>query len=677
MKTLLLLLFGLSAASLLTAQTSLQGKVTDAESGEPIIFGSVILEKEGVYIAGVQTDFDGNYSISKLDPGTYDVECTYVGYLSVTVEGVVVKAGTANRLDIQMTASVALDEVEVIAYKVPLIERDNTTTGSVISADRINRLPQRKIGKSKGKKSKKGDQGASVKGSRSDASTYYIDGVQVSGNLIPQTEVGSTNQMKTNPGWEEYRYFEENSFLDPRQEPLSTFSIDVDRAAYSNVRRYLEQGQLPPPDAVRIEEMINYFEYDYPTPAAGEPFAVQTELASCPWAPERQLLRISLQGARIDLSSAAPNNLVFLLDVSGSMQAYNKLELVKPAMRLLVDQLRPQDRVAIVVYAGAAGLVLESTPGSDRQKILEAIDRLQAGGSTAGAAGIKLAYQVAKEHFIEEGNNRVILATDGDFNVGVASESELTRLIEAKRDDGIFLTALGFGMGNYKDNKLEILADVGNGNYAYIDNLQEARKMFVHEITGTLYTIAKDVKIQVEFNPARVGAYRLIGYENRLLAAEDFNDDTKDAGELGAGHRVTALYELVSAGAETTLVRNVDPLRYQAVPTSTAAANSEEWGLVKLRYKEPRGRKSRLLEQPIVHTGQDIVSATGDLRHAASVAAFGMILRRSEYVGDYSLRQVSELAQSALGRDEYGYRAEFIRLVNSAEALEPLAENSK
>ena len=677
MKTLLLLLFGLSAASLLTAQTSLQGKVTDAESGEPIIFGSVILEKEGVYIAGVQTDFDGNYSISKLDPGTYDVECTYVGYLSVTVEGVVVKASTANRLDIQMTASVALDEVEVIAYKVPLIERDNTTTGSVISADRINRLPQRKIGKAKGKKSKKGDQGASVKGSRSDASTYYIDGVQVSGNLIPQTEVGSTNQMKTNPGWEEYRYFEENSFLDPRQEPLSTFSIDVDRAAYSNVRRYLEQGQLPPPDAVRIEEMINYFEYDYPTPAAGEPFAVQTELASCPWAPERQLLRISLQGARIDLSSAAPNNLVFLLDVSGSMQAYNKLELVKPAMRLLVDQLRPQDRVAIVVYAGAAGLVLESTPGSDRQKILEAIDRLQAGGSTAGAAGIKLAYQVAKEHFIEEGNNRVILATDGDFNVGVASESELTRLIEAKRDDGIFLTALGFGMGNYKDNKLEILADVGNGNYAYIDNLQEARKMFVHEITGTLYTIAKDVKIQVEFNPARVGAYRLIGYENRLLAAEDFNDDTKDAGELGAGHRVTALYELVSAGAETTLVRNVDPLRYQAVPTSTAAANSEEWGLVKLRYKEPRGRKSQLLEQPIVHTGQDIVSATGDLRHAASVAAFGMILRRSEYVGDYSLRQVSELAQSALGRDEYGYRAEFIRLVNSAEALEPLAENSK
>ena len=677
MKTLLLLLFGLSAASLLTAQTSLQGKVTDAESGEPIIFGSVILEKEGVYIAGVQTDFDGNYSISKLDPGTYDVECTYVGYLSVTVEGVVVKAGTANRLDIQMTASVALDEVEVIAYKVPLIERDNTTTGSVISADRINRLPQRKIGKAKGKKSKKGDQGASVKGSRSDASTYYIDGVQVSGNLIPQTEVGSTNQMKTNPGWEEYRYFEENSFLDPRQEPLSTFSIDVDRAAYSNVRRYLEQGQLPPPDAVRIEEMINYFEYDYPTPAAGEPFAVQTELASCPWAPERQLLRISLQGARIDLSSAAPNNLVFLLDVSGSMQAYNKLELVKPAMRLLVDQLRPQDRVAIVVYAGAAGLVLESTPGSDRQKILEAIDRLQAGGSTAGAAGIKLAYQVAKEHFIEEGNNRVILATDGDFNVGVASESELTRLIEAKRDDGIFLTALGFGMGNYKDNKLEILADVGNGNYAYIDNLPEARKMFVHEITGTLYTIAKDVKIQVEFNPARVGAYRLIGYENRLLAAEDFNDDTKDAGELGAGHRVTALYELVSAGAETTLVRNVDPLRYQAVPTSTAAANSEEWGLVKLRYKEPRGRKSQLLEQPIVHTGQDIVSATGDLRHAAAVAAFGMILRRSEYVGDYSLRQVSELAQSALGRDEYGYRAEFIRLVNSAEALEPLAENSK
>ena len=432
---------------------------------------------------------------------------------------------------------------------------------------------------------------------------------------------------------EEYGRFEENPFLRPSDEPLSTFSIDVDRASYANVRRFVENGQRPPRDAVRIEEMVNYFTYDYPEPSA-DPFSISTELSACPWNEKHKLLLIGLQGKRIRTRDLPPNNLVFLIDTSGSMRSPDKLPLVKAGLRLLVEQLRPVDRVAIVTYAGSAGLALPSTPGSRKRAIMTAIDELEAEGSTAGAQGIVLAYQVAREHFLERGNNRVVLATDGDFNVGVTSDGELQQLIEQKRGDGIFLTVLGFGTGNLKDSKMELLANKGNGNYAYIDSLSEARKTLVHEMGATLFTIAKDVKIQVELNPAVVGAYRLIGYENRLLRSQDFNDDRKDAGELGAGHSVTALYEIVPPGEE--IAGNVDPLKYQSVaPRSTTS----ELATVKLRYKDPDGDTSRLLTRVVPNT---VVPMSDNLRLASAIAELGMLLRNSEHKGDASFDAVME-----------------------------------
>jgi Ca-activated chloride channel family protein len=473
---------------------------------------------------------------------------------------------------------------------------------------------------------------------------------------------------------EGYSAIHENGFKDVMHNPLSTFSIDVDKASYSNVRRFLNMGQLPPVDAVRIEEMINYFNYDYPEPAGKHPFSVYTEVSSCPWNSGHQLLHVGLKGKSIDKSELPPSNLVFLLDVSGSMGAPNKLPLLKQAFRMLVNELRNEDRVAIVVYAGAAGLVLESTPGSEKSTILAALDKLQSGGSTAGGAGLKLAYQVAQEHFIEEGNNRIILATDGDFNVGPSSNAEMERLIEKKRDEGVFMTVLGFGMGNYKDDKMEIIADKGNGNYAYIDNIQEARKVFITEFGGTLFTIAKDVKFQIEFNPARVKAYRLVGYENRLLNDEDFNDDRKDAGEMGAGHTVTALYELIPAGSDEPL-SSIDPLKYQPSEKSDNSARiikpdlKAELMTVKLRYKQPDGHTSTKVEIPVKGKVLDFEETSDNFRFSASIAEFGLILRNSEYRKDASLEQVISLASNARGEDEEGYRAEFIKLVKLADAL--------
>ncbi|MEM7414359.1 MAG: von Willebrand factor type A domain-containing protein [Gemmatimonadota bacterium] len=471
---------------------------------------------------------------------------------------------------------------------------------------------------------------------------------------------------------EGYAHIAENDFAPVASSPVSTFSIDVDRASYANVRRFLNQGVRPPVDAVRIEELINYFPYDDAAPYSDDehPFTVSTEVAPAPWAPEHHLLRIGLKGVEIDLDDAPANNLVFLLDVSGSMGSADKLPLLKTAFELLIDELRPQDRVAIVVYAGAAGLVLPSTPGSDRDTILEALRSLNAGGSTAGGAGINLAYSVAQENFIEGGNNRVILATDGDFNVGASSDAEMIRLIEEKREGGTFLTVLGFGTGNLQDAKMEQIADHGNGNFSYIDSRLEAQKVLVNELGGTLVTIAKDVKIQVEFNPARVAAYRLIGYENRLLATEDFNDDTKDAGELGAGHSVTALYEIVPVGADTDVeIRDVDPLRYQR-PDPSAGADNEELLFVKLRYKEPTGTESRLLTRTV----GDIEGETSDdFRFSAAVAAWGMLLRSSEHCGDFTLADVARLARGAVGDDRHGYRADFLQLLDRARAADILA----
>ncbi len=444
---------------------------------------------------------------------------------------------------------------------------------------------------------------------------------------------------------EEYGKFEENPYFRPGEQPLSTFSIDVDRASYANVRRFLTSGQKPPRDAVRIEEMVNYFTYDYPDPT-NAPFSITTELTTCPWNEKHKLMLIGLQGQRMDVKDLPPNNLVFLLDTSGSMMSPDKLPLVKEGMRLLVEQLREEDRVAIVTYAGSAGLVLPSTSGARKSEILAAIDELEAGGSTAGAQGIVTAYDVAKENFDRKANNRVILATDGDFNVGVSSDGELQRLIESRRNDRIFLTVLGFGTGNIKDSKMELLADKGNGNYAYIDSLAEARKTLVREMGATLFTIAKDVKIQVEFNPATVGAYRLIGYENRVLQNQDFNDDKKDAGELGAGHSVTALYEIVPPG-EPVPGATVDPLKYQSVKT---AANAGELATVKLRYKDPDGDTSRLLTRTVNATASGGMSE--NMRMASSVAELGLLLRDSENKGNASFESVRQLASEVKGFDQ-------------------------
>jgi Ca-activated chloride channel family protein len=472
------------------------------------------------------------------------------------------------------------------------------------------------------------------------------------------------------PQWntESYNAVKENGFIRTTNDPLSTFSIDVDTASYSNVRRFINQGQLPPPGAVRIEEMINYFSYSYPQPDGGHPFSVTTELGPCPWKSGHKLVRIGLKAKDIDKNELPPSNLVFLIDVSGSMSDANKLPLLKQAMKMLAQQLNAKDRVAIVVYAGSDYVVLEPTSGSEQEKIKAAINSLGAGGSTHASSGIITAYELAAQTFMPGGNNRVILASDGDFNVGVTSRDELQKLIEAKRQSGIYLTVLGFGMGNYHDDSMEILADKGNGNYAYIDNLLEAKKVMVKEMSGTLFALAKDVKIQVEFNPLKVGAYRLIGYENRALANEDFNDDKKDAGEIGVGHTVTALYELVPAGAQD--VPSVDPLKYQQTDKKPAqAALADELMTVKLRYKPLDSDKSVLLDTVVQDNDSSLGKTSNDFRFAAAVAGYGMLLTGSEQAGGLNWQQALNLAKAAKGQDEDGWRAEFIRLVETTELL--------
>jgi len=476
-----------------------------------------------------------------------------------------------------------------------------------------------------------------------------------------------------------YDKVEENPFLPAASNPLSTFSIDVDTASYSNVRRFINSGSLPPKDAVRVEEMINYFTYDYREPESGKPFSIDVDATACPWDTSHRLLRIGLKGREVANEKRPPSNLVFLLDVSGSMTPSERLPLVKQAMRLLVDKLTEKDRVAIVIYAGGSGLALKSTSGNEKEKILRALEELQAGGSTNGAEGIELAYKVAADNFINGGVNRVILATDGDFNIGVTNQGDLIRLIEAKAKTGVFLSVLGVGSDNLKDSTMQKLADKGNGNYAYLDSVDEARKVLVQQINGTLMTIAKDVKIQVEFNPARVSSYRLIGYEKRLLRKEDFNNDKVDAGEIGAGHTVTALYEIVPAGAGATdpaaSVPPVDPLKYQSPNSSKTATTdskaSSETVTVKLRHKKPDGDVSELTERSFTDNGSKFENAAPDLKFAAAVAEFGMLLRDSQYKGKGTFGAVIEWAQEGKGRDTAGYRAGFIEMARKAQSLKP------
>ncbi len=495
------------------------------------------------------------------------------------------------------------------------------------------------------------------------------------GNYAVAVDELATPTMKDEPmegipvenNTEEYSKITENNFKDVKQNPLSTFSIDVDNASYSNIRRYVDNSQLPPAGAVRIEEMINYFDYEYPNPTGEHPFSVMTEIGECPWNNQRQLIHIGIQGKNLDYQNLKPSNLVFLIDASGSMDYDNKLPLLKKSLALLLDQLSEKDRVAIVAYAGSAGLVLESTPATEKNTILKALNKLEAGGSTAGGEGIQLAYKVATDNLISDGNNRVILATDGDFNVGASSTDQLIDMVREHASKNIYLTILGFGMGNYKDYRMEEISNSGNGNYFYIDEIKEAEKVFVREMRANMFTIAKDVKIQIEFNPNKVKAYRLIGYENRVMQNEDFENDKKDAGELGAGHTVTALYEIIPASSKEEIPK-AGELKYQSTQTTTASS-SDEVMTVKLRYKPLKEETSKLIAMPVSDNPLKLAETSNNFRFSAAVAQWGLILRNSEFKGTASYENVIELAKKSIGKDEFGDRAQFIRLVESAKLL--------
>ncbi len=589
------------------AQLKISGTVTDKNSGQPL--AGVTVSVSGTHLQTV-TDSAGRYAIEGADAAA-TLRFEYIGYKTVKI-----KINNRRRINVQMVpAADALAELTLVGYKA--------------------KHPMNRIG--------------------------------ITGAVSPGLVIAGDYR----PNWntEEYAPIEENRFRSPLDHPFSTFSIDVDAASYSNVRRFINNGQMPPQDAVRIEEMINYFQYHYPQPTGHAPVAIHSEVAACPWSPSHQLVMIGLQGKTIPVEDLPASNLVFLIDVSGSMRARNKLPLVKSAMKLLVDQLRPKDRVAMVVYAGAAGLVLPSTSGDEKRKIKDAINQLDAGGSTAGGAGIRLAYKVAKKHFIENGNNRVILATDGDFNIGVSSNAAMEQLVEQERNHGVFLTVLGFGTGNYKDSKMEILADKGNGNHAYIDNINEAKKVFIHEFGGTLFTIAKDVKLQVEFNPNLVAGYRLIGYENRMLKDEDFNNDKKDAGDMGSGQSVTALYEIIPAGEASDFIEPVDEPKYQHTIIDTKAGSSELM-TIKLRYKNPKDTTSRLIAKSVNNDNPSWQKASDNFRFAAAVAEFGLLLRGSEFKQQSTYKQAVELAQGGMGKDTEGYRHELVNLIKNVSLLQ-------
>jgi len=608
----------------------LKGQVTDT-TGKGIKGARVLVVKAGL---SAVSDGKGFYRVNGIASGSYTIRCSKSGYGTVSRKGVTLGTGT-----------------KVVNFKLgkkAVAKAEDKEAEEVMAPPAEAKKDSRRI---RGKRHKMKGAGMIAPAMRPPSPSPRPDGTVVSHNT------------------ESYDRIYENEFLGVMQNPLSTFSIDVDTASYANTRRYItKQNSLPPADAVRLEEFINYFNYDYPDADGKHPFSVNTELSDCPWNRDHKLVHIGLQGKKIDLSKLPNSNFVFLLDVSGSMNSPHKLPLLKAALKLLVRNMRSKDRVAIVVYAGAAGLVLPSTSADSGDKIIAALDSLSAGGSTAGGAGIKLAYKIALENFIKGGNNRIILATDGDFNVGASSDGEMTRLIEEKRKDGVFLTILGFGMGNYKDSKMEKLADKGNGNAAYIDSILEAKKVLVTEMGGTLFTIAKDVKIQVEFNPAKVKAYRLVGYENRKLANEDFNDDKKDAGELGAGHTVTALYELILAGSDEE-VPGVDKLKYQKTMKSAAASGSDEVMTVKLRYKKPDGDKSTLLEEPVEDEPVTLSKSSENFRWSAAVAMFAMELRGSKFKGKTTWKLIKNLGKAAKGDDKEGYRQEFLKIVEQAELL--------
>lgn len=701
------------------AQTGeIQGKVTDAETGETIPFVNVAIEISGNLI-GTSTDFDGIYSFNSIRPGLYTLTFSYVGYQTKQIEGVQVNIDKTTFLNAQLgAASELLDAIEVTQCYTPLLKskrkQKKASKRQKVTAQEIQSMPTRNVNSIAGQAAGvyQADEGSylNVKGARNNAADYYIDGIKVRGTSqlpassieqIPITpggvpakyenaedqhnqtkeelflrhaQIEKPNEIEVQPQQPYYYHYKdivvENPLLHVQDAPLSTFSIDVDKAAYSYLRSTLTADALPNPHDVRIEEMINYFEYEYAQPKEKVPFSITTELSDCPWNSNHQLALIGLQGREIKMHAVPPQNLVFLIDVSGSMSG--QLSLLKSAFRLMVGQLRPQDQVAIVVYAGAAGTVLRPTKGDQKTKILDALSKLQSGGSTAGGQGIELAYSLAHQNFETGGNNRVILATDGDFNVGTSSDDELVKLIEEKRKTGIFLSVLGFGMGNYQDTKMEKLSNHGNGNYAYIDNFKEAQKTLINELSSTLFTIAKDVKLQIEFNPKEVQGYRLIGYTNRRLADKDFNDDTKDAGEMGAGHSVTALYEIVPTGiAFEGSSFNIDPLKYQKQASqTTSTANKGDILTVKIRYKTPTSDSSTKIEKELTKSTHTLFEASSEnLQWASSIATFGMMLQNTKFQNDLEYNDLLKMAQKAIVNDKNDYRKEAIKLIQKAKRL--------
>lgn len=614
---LCLLISGLSMAA-----GSISGTVGENATGNSLSGAEVKLYNMSIIIATANSDDTGSFEFKDLDAGVYSIRINYSGYVEYFEKNIILAENENHKMTVFLdVALIVVQDIEVEPIEFRMAEEKSDKSGNY---------------------------------SKSPAGCYTTSAYDVDDYYIEHNT-------------ESYDYIQENNFKKSIDDPLSTFSIDVDRASYANVRRFINSSQLPNKDAVRIEEMINYFDYDYENPKGDDPFATHLELGDCPWNSKNKLLMIGIQGESVAEENIPACNLVFLIDVSGSMSDQNKLPLLKKSFRILVDKLRPQDKVSIVVYAGAAGVVLPSTSGLNKSKILSALDDLEAGGSTAGGEGIILAYKIAVENFIEGGNNRVILASDGDFNVGASSDAEMERLIESKRDLGIYLTILGFGMGNYKDSKMENMSNKGNGNYAYIDNIMESNKIFGQELWGTLYTIAKDVKIQIEFNPGKVKEYRLIGYENRMLNKEDFNDDKKDAGEIGSGHTVTAIYELVMAdGASGS--NSVDPLNYQ----TSQVVQSDDIMTLKIRYKKPGQETSRLITSKVTKKDLADKENSSNFLLAVAVAEYGMLLRDSEFKGSSSYEHVLLWAKRAKGNDEYGYITEFISLVDKTKLLAKL-----
>jgi Ca-activated chloride channel homolog len=625
-----------------TAQLSgptVKGTVTDSVSKLPVAGATIVVL--GTKTA-VTSGSDGQFSIP-VSARPCTLVCSMIGYHVAQIKVTSESGPVFIRL---CSASSQLSEVVVVGYGKSA--DSEIMEMAPLSQDKTYREP---AGELVGK----------------------VPGIRVKSSRLTRHNLKAKNghwDPDMGPEWNREGYDEvvENRFLTATENPLSTFSIDVDGASYSNVRRFLQSDQLPPAGSVRIEELINYFHYDYPQPKGEDPFSINTEIADCPWSTQNKLVMIGLQGKKIPTDKLPASNLVFLIDVSGSMFEPDKLPLVKSSLKLLVDQLREQDRVSLVVYAGNAGLVMPSTSGSEKQKIRDAIDALEAGGSTAGGAGIELAYDVARKNFVRDGNNRVILCTDGDFNVGPSSDAALEDLIEKERMTGVYLTVLGFGQGNYQDSKMQKLADKGNGNHSYIDNLEEARKVLVNEFGGTLFTIAKDVKLQVEFNPQKVQAYRLIGYENRLLNKEDFNNDKKDAGDLGSGHTVTALYEIIPVGVKSRFIEKTDSLKYQSGPKFSVAAG-DELMTVKFRYKKPDEVKSRLLVHSVIDQHLVFGKTSDNFRFVAAVAQFGMLLRNSEFRQQASFNSAFKLAEGAQGEDREGYRSAFLGLLKRASRL--------